>query len=66
MKNNIVEPDRPEMTVLRMRTALWLRKATNTHSECAIFVAIQLQQRLHKRASLLRYMHIACLVLVWF
>jgi hypothetical protein len=28
----IVEPDRPQMTVGRMRIADWIPKATNTHS----------------------------------
>jgi hypothetical protein len=60
MRKNIVQPDRPEVTVRRMRTACWILKATNTHSEYAIFVAFPLQQRLHERASMLHYLHIAC------
>jgi len=45
MRKNIVQPDRPEVTVRRMRIACWILKATNTHSEYAIFVAFPLQQR---------------------
>jgi hypothetical protein len=30
-KNNKVEPDRPQMTILRMRFACWITKATDTH-----------------------------------
>jgi hypothetical protein len=45
MRKNIVQPDRPEVTVRRMRIACWILKATNIHSEYAIFVAFPLQQR---------------------
>jgi len=31
-ETNIVEPDRPQMTVWRMRIAYWTPKATNTHT----------------------------------
>jgi hypothetical protein len=33
MWKSIVEPDRPQMTIWRMRIALWIPMATNTHSE---------------------------------
>ena len=33
---NIVEPDRPQMTIRRMRVACWIPKATNTHPEYVI------------------------------
>jgi len=33
MWKNTVQPDRPQMTVWRMRIACWIPKATNTHSE---------------------------------
>jgi len=39
LKKNIVEPDRPQMTVWRMRIAGWIPKAANTHSEYEIFIA---------------------------
>jgi hypothetical protein len=55
MWENIVEPDTPQMTVWRMRIACWIPKATNTHSEYVILIALPLQQRLHERASMLRY-----------
>ena len=38
-----------------MRFACWLNKATNTHSEYFIFIAIPLHERSHERASMLRY-----------
>ena len=36
---NMVEPDRPQMTIWRMRTACWITKATDTHSEYLILIA---------------------------
>jgi hypothetical protein len=35
---NIVEPDSPQTTIWRIRTACWKTKATNIHSECVIFI----------------------------
>ena len=49
MCKNVVEPDRPLMTVWRMRIACWIRKATNTHSGYVIIFAFPLQQWLHER-----------------
>ena len=40
----IVEPDRPQMTIWRMRTACWITKATNAHSVYVILIAFALQQ----------------------
>ena len=42
-----------------MCISCWLPKATNTHSEHVIIISFPLQQWLHERASLLRYMYIA-------
>jgi len=33
MGKNIIEPDRPQMTIWRMCFACWITKATNSHSE---------------------------------
>jgi len=63
MRKNIVEQDRTQMTIWRMCFACWITKATNTHSEYVIVIDFPLQQWLHQRASILRYMYIAaCLV----
>jgi len=62
MWKNIVEPDRPQMAIWRMRIACWITNATNTHSEYVILIAYPLQQWLHERALVLRYMYIACRV----
>jgi hypothetical protein len=48
--------------IRRMRFAYWITKATDTHSEYIILIAFPRQQWLHKRASMLRYTYIACLV----
>ena len=58
MWKNTVQPGRPHMTTWLMRTACWIPKATNTHSEYVIFIAFPLQQWLHARPSILRlYVH---------
>jgi hypothetical protein len=59
---NILDPDRPQMTIWLMRIACRMPKATNTHSEYVILIAFLLWQWLHERASALRYTCIACLV----
>ena len=64
MWENTVMPDRPQMTVWRMRIACWIPKAKNTHSLYAIHIAVPLQQCSHERASLLRHTHIACRVFI--
>ena len=62
MWKNIVERDRPQMTIWRMRIACWIPKATNTHTQYVILIAYPLQLWLHERAVILRYAYIACLV----
>jgi len=62
----IAQPDRPQTTIWRMRIACWMTKASNTHSECVILIAVLPHQWLHERASMLRYTHIACLVYIIF
>ena len=47
MWENIVEPDRPQMTIWRRRIACWTPKATNTLTGCEIHVAFPPQQWLH-------------------
>jgi hypothetical protein len=49
------------MTIWRMRIACWIPKATDTHSQLVIFISLPLEQWLHERASMLRYMCIVCL-----
>ena len=53
MWKNSLEPDRPRMTVIRMRIACWIPKATNTYPEYVILIAFPQQEWLHERHSLL-------------
>jgi len=46
----------------RMRIAWRIPEDTNKHSEYVILIAFPLQQRLHERASMLRYTYSVCLV----
>jgi len=39
MWRNIVKPDKPQMTIWRMRLACWITKATNTHSAYVVIIA---------------------------
>jgi hypothetical protein len=48
--------------IRRMRFACWITKAKSTHSEYVILIAFPRQRWLSERASILRYAHIACLV----
>jgi len=61
IRKNAVEPDRPQMTIRRMRIACWIPKATDTNSEYIILIVFP-RQWLLESASLLVYMFIACLV----
>jgi len=58
----IVQPDRPQMTIWRMRIACWITKPTNTHSECVILITLLPHQWLHEHASMLCYTYLACIV----
>jgi hypothetical protein len=59
MWKNIVEPDRPQVTLWRLGIVCWIPKAADTHSEYGILNALPPQQWLHERASMLRYTYIA-------
>ena len=64
MCKNSVEPDRPQMTVWRMRCARWISKTTNTHLEYVILIVFLRQKILYKRASVLRNKDSTLLVLL--
>jgi hypothetical protein len=63
MWNDIVQSGRPQMTIWSVRFAYRTPKTTNTHSVCDILISFPLQQWLLEHASVLRFMHTACLVL---
>jgi len=50
MWENILGWGRPQMTIMRMRIACWIPKATDTHSEYVILITFPLHQWLHERA----------------
>jgi hypothetical protein len=50
MWKDIVEPDRPQIKIWRVRIACCIPKATNTHSEYLILNAFPLLKWLHERA----------------
>jgi hypothetical protein len=62
MWEKIVEPDRPQMVILRMRIACFITKATDTHLEYIKLVAFPRQQCLRERSSMLPYTYIVFLV----
>jgi hypothetical protein len=54
---NIVELNRPRLTIWRMSVARWIPKATNTQSEYVLLISLPMQQWLHESASMLRYVY---------
>ena len=62
----MVEPNRPQMTMWRMRIARWIFMATNTHSEYKILSVFPRQQWLRERILMLRlYVHYMPCYEVW-
>ena len=59
----MLELDTPQMTTWRMRIAVWVHKATHTHTEYVILIVFLIQQWLQESASMLRYTYITFLVL---
>jgi hypothetical protein len=57
---NTVGPNRPQMTAWRVRIACWIPKATDTHSESVMVIAVTLHQWLRHRSSVLRF-YVYCL-----
>jgi len=55
MLKNTVEPDRPKMTIWRMRISCWITKATNTHSEYLILIILPCQKWLQENALMIHY-----------
>jgi len=51
MWKNMLEPDRAQMTIGRMRIAGWIPVATDSHSEYVIFIVFSLQMVAQTRLS---------------
>jgi hypothetical protein len=47
-----------------MHIKCWIHKATNTYSECVIFIALPLHQWLHDRKRMLRFTALSFLLLI--
>jgi hypothetical protein len=45
-----------------MSTACWIPEATNEQTGCVTHITFPLQQWMHKRASILRYTYLVCLL----
>ena len=63
---NMVERDRPQMTVWLMRIACWIPKATNIHPQYVILIAFPMRQWLHEHAWTLRCTCMAYLVVFYY
>ena len=59
---NIVQPDRPQMTIWLMRIACWMPRATNAHSQYVMSVVLPLH-RMVAQMRLSVTLYIACLVI---
>jgi hypothetical protein len=62
MWKNMVEPERPQTTIRRMRFACWITEATHTLTICN--TVFPRQQWFNERTSTLRYAYFAWLV-IW-
>ena len=62
MWKNIVEHNRSQIIRWRMSLACWIPKATNTHSQYVILIAVPVQRQFHERPSMLCHTYISCLV----
>jgi hypothetical protein len=66
VSKNSLERGRPQMTIWRMRIACWITKTTNTHTQNTQYLLFfLLQQWLHERVSLLRYVYIVVFCRWW-
>ena len=51
--NSTVRQATDDIVIRRMRSARWVNEATDTHSECVMFIDLPLQQWVRERALLL-------------
>jgi hypothetical protein len=62
MWKNIVQSDRPQLTIWHLRILCRIPKAADTNSEYVILIAFPLQQWLYERVTMLCHTSAACLV----
>jgi len=54
----MIDSDRPQVTILRMRIIYWITKTTNTHSEYVILIAFPRPTVVkRKRLNVTLFMH---------
>ena len=73
MSKNVVQPDRQQMRIRRMRFSCWISKDARAHihtrtQKYIILITFPLQQWFRQRASKLRHTHIARIIFCseWF
>jgi hypothetical protein len=59
----MVEPDRLQMRIRRMRVACWINEAKDTHSEYVTIIAFPRRQWLRECTSMLHYTYVAYFVI---
>jgi hypothetical protein len=64
MLKHISEPDKPQMTIRRMRLACWITKTTHTETEYILLITFPRQQWFLERNSMFSYAYVASLVLI--
>jgi hypothetical protein len=57
MFKNILEPDRLQMTIWRMRITRWIPKATNTHSEYVTLIVFHCKNGCTRDLDVKLYVH---------
>ena len=65
MWKNMVEPDRPQMTVWRTCIVCWITETADTHLECVIIIAFPRREWLRERALMLRYTYSTWPIWYW-
>jgi hypothetical protein len=66
MWKNILQPDRPQMTIWRMRVVCWINMFTDTLSDYVIFIAFPRQQLLGCLIDMLHVYSMYCVVIFIF
>ena len=64
MWKNVVQPDRPRITIRHMRFASWITKATDTHSEYVILIALPRNSNYVNMPQFYSYKNSAWLVII--
>jgi len=66
MWRSVVEPERSQMTIWRMRITCWITKATYTHSECVIIIAFYTATMLARTRLNVTFVRILAVLFVFY